>query len=731
MRSYWLLIFATSILFGADLQISGIVVDPSGRAVPGAKVECAGHAATTGPDGRFAVEDVAVCDALVAKPGFDKATVKLDAGHDVRITLSIAPVNQQVVVSATRAPIALEESGVSATVVTAADLSARQFVQVPDVLREVPGLAVVNTSRRGGLTSVFTRGGGSAGTLVLLDGVPLNEPGSGMNFAHLSSAGLARIEVVRGPESALFGAEAASGVIQLFTGRGDPESSRPHGSVSYERGSFQTDHWIADVNGGLLNRIDYSLTADQFHSAGEYPNDFYRNTTGSANIGFRFSSATQLRAIFRTYEATVGNPDQVGWGIYNFNANELDRSSTLALKLDDTRGSHYYQRFQFSYNRLRDTFNDFNNEGPYDVAALVRDVTSPTPRVYLDRLVPFTFPAAQVPAGERLVTNSVTLYPYPSFTFTDRKSFDYQGTVTHAGGALVFGYDFDRQGGVISQQNVTRDNNGLFVHEQYNFGHRIFLTGGVRAEHSSTFGSKIAPRGSATFVLFPSTYLRVSAGRGITEPSLLQNFAAESFYVGNVHLKPERTDTYEAGIVQELFGRRIRVEAVAFRNSFSGLIVFDFSNFPGTWNNIDRSWARGVETSVAVKLGKNVTVTSAWTRVETRITSTASMDPYNGVGQELPRRPKNSGSVLLQIAPRRWTLVAGGRFVGERQDADFVFSITRNPGYAHAFVSASYHLTKNVTPYFRVDNLTNEKYAEVLGYPALSRNATGGLRLSW
>jgi vitamin B12 transporter len=738
MRSYWLLTFAPLILLGADPQITGIVVDPSGRPVPEARVACAGRTVTSGADGRFAVEGPPACDATVTKTGFEKAAIKLALGSDARIALSISPLNEQVVVSATRAPIALEESGVSATVVTQADFSARQFMQVPDVLREVAGLSIVNTSRRGGLTSVFTRGGASTGTLVLLDGVPLNEPGGGMNFAHFSSAGLARMEVVRGPESALFGAEAASGVIELFTERGNPESSRPHLSASYERGSFQTDHWMADVNGGLLNRIDYSFTADQFHSAGEYQNDFYRNTTGSANIGFRFSPATQLRAIFRTYDATVGNPDQVGWGIYNLDASELDRSSTLALKLDDARGTRFYERFQFGYNRLRDTFNDVNAEGPYNLAALVRDVSGPAPRVYLDRLVPFTFPPAQVPAGEQLVTvPGYTLYPYPSFTFTDRKSFDYQGTLTHTGGALVFGYDFDRQGGIISQQTVTRDNNGMFVHEQYSLGRRVFLTGGVRVEHSSTFGSRIAPRGSATFLLLgdhghlSSTYFRVSAGRGITEPSLLQNFAAESFYVGNPHLKPERTNTYEAGIVQELFGRRIRAEAVAFRNSFSGLIVFDFSNFPGTWNNIDRSWARGVETSVTAKLAKNVTVTSAWTRTDTRITSTVSTNPYNGVGEELPRRPKNSGSVVLQVAPRRWTLVAGGRFVGERQDGDFVFNITRNPAYANAFVSASYNLTKNVTPYLRIDNLTNEKYSEVLGYPALSRNAIGGLRVSW
>ena len=363
---------------------------------------------------------------------------------------------------------------------------------------------------------------------------------------------------------------------------------------------------------------------------------------------------------------------------------------------------------------------------PYDVAALVRDVGGNAPRVYLDRLVPYTFPPDQVPTGERLVTNMVTLYPYPGATFTDRTSFDYQGTLTHSGGALVFGYDFERQGGLISMTNVTRDNNGVFVHEQYSLGRHVFLTGGIRAEHSSTFGSRVAPRGSATFLLRSSTYLRVSAGRGITEPSLLQNFASESFYVGNPHLKPEKTNTYEAGIVQELFGRRFRAELVAFRNSFSDLIVFDFSQNPSTWNNIDKSWARGIELSGTAKLVKATAITAAWTRAETRITSSAS-----GAGQELPRRPKNSGSVVLQITPKKWTLVAGGRFVGDRQDADFVFGITRNPAYANAFLSASYNATRNLTPFIRIDNLTNERYAEVLGYPALSRNAIGGLRVSW
>jgi outer membrane receptor protein involved in Fe transport len=225
--------------------------------------------------------------------------------------------------------------------------------------------------------------------------------------------------------------------------------------------------------------------------------------------------------------------------------------------------------------------------------------------------------------------------------------------------------------------------------------------------------------------------LRVSAGQGITEPSLVQNFANESYYIGNPHLKPEKIATYEVALTQELLKRRVRAEIAAFRSSFTDLIVFDYSKYPNTWSNIDRSRAQGIETSLTAKPAGFVSITGAWTHMDTRIVTTASTDPYSGVGQELPRRPRNFGSVVLQLTPRRWTVVAGGRFVGERQDADFVFNITRNPEYANAFLSASYQLNRHVTPYVRVDNLTNEAYSEVLGYPALSRNVAGGMRVSW
>jgi vitamin B12 transporter len=220
----------------------------------------------------------------------------------------------------------------------------------------------------------------------------------------------------------------------------------------------------------------------------------------------------------------------------------------------------------------------------------------------------------------------------------------------------------------------------------------------------------------------------VSAGRGIKEPALIENFANESFFVGNPKLRPEKTDSFEAGVSREWLGKRLRTELSYFRDRFTDKIEFDFSAFPGTWQNIDQSWARGVELSGSARLLRFVTLNAAYTKLYTRITNDPSLDQ---LGLELLRRPRNSGSISLELSPRRWNLIAGGRFVGERQDNDFVFGVNRNPAYNTVFAGGSFQATRHVEVHARVDNALDERFQEVLGYSALSRNAIGGLKLTW
>jgi outer membrane cobalamin receptor len=718
--------------------VEGVILDPSGRAIPGARIQCAGRAALSGFDGRFALPALERCRAVISADGFQTKT--LEIASPAAIELAVAGPRERVVVSATRHETGLEQAGVAATVVGRAELERRGFPSVAEALREIPGLAVAQYGRPGSLTQVFSRGAQRTGTLVLIDGVPVNDPGGELNLAPLETAALERLEVVRAPESALFGAEASAGVVQLFTRRGDAENRLPRGSLSYQRGSFASDRWAANLSGGSGARLDYSLTAEQFHTAGEFPNDAYRNTSGAANVGFRLSPATELRAIYHGADSWLGTPNQVGYGIFDLDASQASRNATLALRLDDRRGASFAQRFLLGYRRLRDLFVDDRADGPFSLAALLRDVYAPVPRVYLERLVDPHAPPSSLPPGTRLVTRSVLLWASdPYLQVTARKSFEYQGTLARRAGASVFGYEFQRQGGEITGRGVSRDNHAVFLHQQQAVGRRVYLSGGLRWEQNSVFHTKLTPRGSASFLIagehgpLSSTYLRVSAARGITEPTLVQNFARDPYYVGNTALRPEKTSSYEAGLVAEWFGRRLRTEAAAVASSFQDLIVFVFLPFPepSTWRNVEASRARGLEFSAQGRLGWHLSVSGHYTRLGTRITRSSSPNSlFTGEGQELARRPGNSGGVSLSLAPRRWWAQAGAVLVGERQDTD-LFGATRNRGYQHVYLSGGWRLTRHVTPCLRVGNLLNSRYQEVLGYSSLSRSVHGGVRLEW
>jgi vitamin B12 transporter len=737
------LLSLVGIACGADQNIRGVLQDPSGSPVPGARVECGGKAITSGQDGRFEFPGASRCAARVTAAGFETKQLILVAGSETSVPLAMAGVSERIVVSATRSETTVEEAGVAASVLTRSNLEQRDYPMVLDALRELPGMSVVQTGRRGAQTSVFTRGAESTGTLVLLDGVPMNDPGGEINFGNLTSSAVDRIEVVRGPESALFGAEASAGVIQMFTRRGNPESNTPHASVSYERGSYQTDRWVASLTGGGAGgRFDYSLNTEQSHTTGEYTNDFSRNTTGTANLGFRLSPATEIRGLVQSFDSHLGTPGEVGYGVVDLDANQESRDYVASVRVNDVRSQHFVQHASFDFHRLRDYYVDNGLGGPYQVAALVRDQATPQARTYLVRLLdPNNLPSAStLAANQRIVSMTDYLWasdPYESLT--SRKHAEYQGTLTHSTGSLVGGYEYERQDGDLSGYQVSRDNHGIFLHEQQRVGQRLFLAGGIRAEHSSAFGYKVAPRGAASYRLvgehgvFSSTYLRTSAGRGITEPSLLQNFAKSDWYAGNPNLRPEKTASYEAGLVQEWLGRRVRSEVAFFDNSFKDLITFvTLPNPPyGSWANVEASRARGLEFSSRARVNKYITAGAAYTRLWTRIiTSNSPTSQVTGVGQELARRPRNSGSLWLAASTKRWGFQTGGIMVGERQDTD-ILGITRNAGYQTMYAGGSYKLNRHVTPYLRIENLLDARYCEVLGYPAPARHIAGGMRLEW
>ncbi len=730
-------------LFAQAGQPSGTVVDPEGKPIAGARIECAGRVAASDPLGRFTLDGPAPCRAVISAASFQTRIVELAAGSEARVELAIAGVTEHVVVTAARQPTTLAEAGVTGSVVTEDVIRARQYPPVADLLRELPGMQVTSTGRQGAQTSLFLRGASRTGTLVLLDGVPVNDPGGEYNFGNLTAGDVERVETVRGPESALFGAEASAGVIQLFTRRGDASRRRPSGHASYERGSFGTDSWRTGLAGGSGGKLDYSLYTGQMRTGGEFPNDAFRNTTGSVNVGLRLAEATQLRGVTRISDSFAGVPGQVAWGLIDHDARQTNRDSLVSLRLDDARGARFSQSVTFGYHRVRDWYRDENMDGPYQIAALVRDAATPQPRTYLERLLnPAEIGTVLPGPGQRIVTSDVLLYPSfePYLSATQRARFGYQGAWAQGTSTAVFGYEQERQGGRVSQTDVDRTNHGAYLHATTTLGGRFFLAGGMRVEHSSAFGAKIAPRGSAGVRLaedrgpLSSAILRFSAGRGITEPSLIQNFSREAWFVGNPGLTPERTTSYETALVQEWFARRVQTEVAVFHSSFRDMIAFVSLPAPvwGSWRNLEVSRARGVELSGKARVSDLVAVSAAYTHLWTRVVVSASpTSAYYAVGQELARRPANSGSLGLSVTPRRWWLQAGAVLVGERQDVDYYLGVTRNPGYRHVYLSGAYKVNAHLSPFLKVDNLLNSRYQEALGYSSLSRRVQGGLRLEW
>src|SRR5881296_3718543 len=212
---------------------------------------------------------------------------------------------EQVVVSATRFDIPLDQSPASVSVITSEDLEQKQIERVSNALREVPGLSIVQTGTAGQLTSIFTRGLRSEHTQVLLDGIPINQGLQGaFNFADFTTDDIERIEVVRGPQSTLYGPRALAGVIQIFTKQG---TGTPSVMVAAEGGSYDTFREWAQSD-GKIDGFDYSVGASRLDTENARPNNNYRNTAAITDVGWSPNDQLRIGSLFTYSVSDTGNP---------------------------------------------------------------------------------------------------------------------------------------------------------------------------------------------------------------------------------------------------------------------------------------------------------------------------------------------------------------------------------------------------------------------------------------
>lgn len=725
---------------------NGTVFDAAGAAVAGARVEISGpgivRTTSTNEEGQFSIGEVppGKYSVRIDAKGFAAFTATLEIPYDaVQFTLQVAPHSDDVIVTTTRVETPLANVGISATVLDRTAIGEQQSAPIFELLREVPGLSISNTSRRGGTTSIYTRGGGQEANMVLVDGVQMNDPGGGFNFAHLMSTNVDRIEVVRGPQSASYGSNAAASVIQVVTHKGSPEDGPASGFVSFEGGTSGTYKYGSGIS-GAIKAFDYSIAADHLGTQGEYSNDGYRNLTLSQNAGYRLNDRSQIRLTARTIGSWVGTPNKVAYGLIDPDAFRADHSIVGGIRYEQSRGT-FSNRIQLGFTRLRDYFQDNLSEGPFSIGAIVKGTPGArgSAGVRLVRFLSSTDLASSnytVPAGDSLVRRNVVISATkPSNTITQRRSAEYQGGWNYSPrSSIVFGYDFEQERGITSISPPLRNNHGLFINHQHSFGARLFLTESVRLEDNSVFHKKATPRFAASYSLTSTTRLKTSAGAGISEPSFLQTYSNDPTFVGNRNLKPERARNVEAGVEQHLLRSALVLDVTGFDTSFHDLIVFVFLSPPAlpTWINLEASHARGVESSATLRVSR-LRLRGEYTFLDTRVTAAAApTSSSTGIGQELPHRPRHSGSFDATATFRRGFVNLNATFVGERQDSDGVgFGIVRNPHFERVDLGGSYTLNRSVDLFVRAGNLFNEHYEEVLGYPALSRNALAGMKIRW
>jgi outer membrane cobalamin receptor len=720
-------------------RVTGTVVDPDGRPARRATVLVVDQTAVRGTDvtdsqGRFHVANLAAgrYELRVAMEGFAATPVTIalspDDNQTVTLALQVSAVSESVVVTAAGRELPRSRVTDSVTVVTADDIAARQFETVADALRfTVPGLGVTATGGRGGQTALFTRGGESDFTLVMIDGVRVNGFGGAFDFAHLPVGDIERIEVVRGPQSAVYGSDAIGGVVQIITKQGGP--TRVGGVM--EGGTFGTSRLSVNTAGtagpvtwgAAFEQLDTDGQRGETSEAGEtVSNDDYSRRDVSLHGQWRGERGTTVRSVFRYGTNERGFPGP--WG--SDPGGTFAGVDTLARGTNDNRlvsvgvsqrlGTRVDQRVELSH-----TQTDSGFVGPF--GASDSDASRLTFRARTDATL----------------SNSIVA----------TGGFDIQQE--QAGNTFIKDASF-------TEIPVDRRMFGFFGELRFDPTNRLSVTAGMRGDRITregllgdgfgrpTFGDETEvaanPKVSLGWYVRPTettpdwTRLRVSAATGIRPPS-----AFEIAFTDNPALKSERTRSVDAGVEQALAGGRVLVEATAFFNRYDDLIVSVGQSFQNAsqfrTDNLSNSQARGLEFAATGRTPQGFEARATYTWLHTEILavdSTESEAPGGfSIGDALLRRPRHQGSVELSFTQPVFSVFTS---IGTRSatlDVDPSFGsfggFFDNPGYAVVNLGGSVHAWTGVEVTARVQNLLDRRYEEAFGFPTLGRSVMAGIRV--
>lgn len=610
-----------------------------------------------------------------------------------------------IVVTATRLETPAKEIASSITVITKEDLERMGKTTVLEALQEVLGVLVLQNGPLGGASSVSLRGANTEHTLVMLDGVELNDPISpsrSYDLAHLSIANIERIEILRGAQSTLYGSDALGGVINIITNKGQ---GKPKLHLLSFGGSFKTLLNHAEFSGSS-ETFYYSLAASYFLTngfsaastsyEGNQEEDGYRNLTLSGRVGYQVRQNLSIDLTWRALK-TKSDIDNFG-GPYGDDPNHAQRYDASILKGQI--------RHLFLQNRWEQKIN-------LSLIHYDREYENPT-----DDAHPFDSDQSQFKSQQWQLDWQHNLFLDEANTLTFGLEYqEEQGQSEYSSESLwgSFSSLFPRQ---------KSHNTGIYIQDQIRWAGHFFATMGLRLDYHSQSGTALTYRIAPAYLIRETeTKLKASYGTGFKSPSLYQLFAPETTWgpVGNKVLEPEQCTSWEIGIEQSLFRNTFLLGLTYFSSEYKNLIDFDYAR---GFVNISKASSKGVEFILQALLMRHFHLSASYTRSDAR-----DVDK----DEDLLRRPKHKLTARASYDfSRKSHLTLSLIHIGKREDMEWIGWVSQRvamPSYTLFDILFAIEAIPNVQFFLRLDNLLDEQYELVKGYGTAGFSAYGGLKV--
>jgi vitamin B12 transporter len=604
-----------------------------------------------------------------------------------------------VVITATRTETPAGELGAAVTVITGADIETRRYPTVDEALRMVPGVEIRRSGSFGKTTSISIRGANPNQVQVLVDGVRVKSTTTGQaELSDLSPELIDRIEIIRGPQSTLYGADAIGGVVNIITRRGQ---GPPTAWTTQEVGNYDTLRSTAGVSGSK-GIFDYAIGLSHFESNGQFQNDGLNQDSFNARFGLSLPGQTTLSLATRWNQTNtglpiefVGSPSPIVPTLFDPNTRQESETWTVSLGARTRPVSWWESEFRLGRYWNKNAFIDPPDPFPCPPATF-----GP----------PCDFPGTfEVERREVEWLNHFHIGTWSTSTF----GIEYRHETANVQGTSAF-------------DPITETVSGLFQ-QQFRFFERLFMSAGVRVEDNTVFGRSVTERGSLAYHIKEwGTRIRGGAGSGFRAPTF-----NDLFFPGfsNPALLPEKSFSYDFGVDQHLWKNRVRLGLTYFQNKYTNLIAccVTLATFPFvTTGNIGRARSAGIEFTSEVDLLDNLTASVNYTYTDSENLLT---------DRPLPREPRHRWNGRLAWEPWKrlllWTEVHAVTRQWENLGGVY------NSGHTRVDLGATYRVlerwghVKYVDLTGRVQNLLDERYAEVRGFPALGITGIVGVRVAF